>query len=334
MSDFKTFDFDKMSLKATMRLNAVWFDYIDVLRTLKALSKSAAVTPITYQLEDESYKLKPDDITIINDSAVFRWIDDLKRKETESTDIYDDLDRLRMFITHSVIPTMYRDHYYAEQNAIEEPEGPRIRSLTYNDTDVKFVIRNGEFWFVIADIRKATGYQTHATQIAKTIGEHCVSMEVVITSGGEQNVHIISLAGLKILADHGYKRSIKEFASYVTTWSDGFLSGSKSLCTAVPTETTPVEQKPTEPEQKPTETKHIQQESSNEDIKYIRTVISSIANAITDLLNDSDRILNASDRTQRSIDALLKSNPAALMQYYMNHPEMQETMRKIDLLDN
>lgn len=331
MSDFKTFDFDKMSLKAIMRLNAVWFDYIDVSRILKALSRSAVVTPFTYQLEDESYKLKPDDIIIINDSAVFRWIDDLKREETENADIYADLDRFRRFITHSVIPTMYRDHYYAEQNAIEEPEEPRIRSLTYNDTDVKFVIRNGELWFVIADIRKVTGYQTHATQIAKTIGEHCVSMEVVTTSGGEQKVHIISLAGLKILADHGYKRSIKEFASYVTTWSDGFLSG---LCTAVPTETTPIEQKPTEPEQKPTETEPIQQESSNEDIKYIRTVISSIAHAITDLLNDSDRILNASDRTQRSIDALLKSNPAALMQYYMNHPEMQETMRKIDLLDN
>ena len=313
----KEFYFDDYTIKAVMHINAVWFEVYSIRNVLTALGADSNVPSLSEPNCDEWYIPKKDDDRFINDSALFRWI---AMVDTGS----DDLSRFRRFISHSVIPTMYIQHF---ENKPSEPIGPRQSALTFNETEIKFIIEDGIFWFVVADMKKATGYQSPSTQIVKNIRSEYLAVKSVHTTGGDQNVHLISLDGMRELAAHCYKKEVKAFVEYINVWTDGFSAMHKDICITVPTETKPVETEPTEPEQKPTDTELIQNESVNEDIKYIRTAIASIASVVKDLHSTSDR-------TQRSVDALLKSSPAAMMQYYMNHPEMQETMRKIDRLDN
>lgn len=110
---FKELKFKDQSLRATIRINAVWFAYQDVSRILRSLYSDSAVqqaiAPMVHLTDDETFRVKTEDtdILVINDSAVFRWIE---RLNTEN-EFNENLDTFRRFISHSAIPTMYRDYY-------------------------------------------------------------------------------------------------------------------------------------------------------------------------------------------------------------------------------
>lgn len=70
-----------------------------------------------------------------------------------------------------------------------------ITAFTYNDHQVRVITRDGEPWFVAADIAKALGYSI-APAMVRSLADDEKGMQIVHTPGGDQKAAIISEAGL------------------------------------------------------------------------------------------------------------------------------------------
>lgn len=70
-----------------------------------------------------------------------------------------------------------------------------VTPFTYNDHQVRVVTRDGEPWFVAADIAKALGYSI-APAMVRSLADDEKGMQIVHTPGGDQKAAIISEAGL------------------------------------------------------------------------------------------------------------------------------------------
>lgn len=70
-----------------------------------------------------------------------------------------------------------------------------ITPFAYGDQQVRVVTRDGEPWFVAADIAKALGYSI-APAMVRSLADDEKGMQIVHTPGGDQKAAIISEAGL------------------------------------------------------------------------------------------------------------------------------------------
>lgn len=70
-----------------------------------------------------------------------------------------------------------------------------ITPFAYGDQQVRVVTRDGEPWFVAADIAKALGYSI-APAMVRSLADDEKGMQTVHTPGGDQKAAIISEAGL------------------------------------------------------------------------------------------------------------------------------------------
>lgn len=80
---------------------------------------------------------------------------------------------------------------------------------------VRIVVRNGEPWFVAADVAAALGYLT-AKDAARNLSEHQKGGHILPTLGGEQRVTIINESGLYRLVLRSRKPAAEQFSDWVT----------------------------------------------------------------------------------------------------------------------
>ena len=82
---------------------------------------------------------------------------------------------------------------------------------------VRIVVRNGEPWFVAADVAEALGYR-NAPDAARNLGEHQKASTQIVrsTSGGNPNVTIINESGLYRLVLRSRKPAAEQFSDWVT----------------------------------------------------------------------------------------------------------------------
>lgn len=80
---------------------------------------------------------------------------------------------------------------------------------------VRIVVRDGEPWFVAADVAAALGYLT-AKDAARNLSEHQKGGHILPTPGGEQRVTIINESGLYRLVLRSRKPEAEKFSDWVT----------------------------------------------------------------------------------------------------------------------
>lgn len=88
----------------------------------------------------------------------------------------------------------------------------------FNTHKVRVVMRDGEPWFVAADVAAALGYR-NAPDAARNLPDHQKSSTQIVrsTSGGNPNVTIISEGGLYRLVLRSRKPEAEAFTDWVTS---------------------------------------------------------------------------------------------------------------------
>lgn len=89
-----------------------------------------------------------------------------------------------------------------------------------NDACIKYVIQDGSFWFVLADIRYAAGCRPGANYIQEMISPENIRKTEVSRSGccGQTEVLVVNLAGLKEYKKTARKRSTIDVIEYIERW--------------------------------------------------------------------------------------------------------------------
>jgi prophage antirepressor-like protein len=92
----------------------------------------------------------------------------------------------------------------------------QVTPFSFNNSAVRVIIRDGEPWFVAADVAKALGYSS-----PKDAAEHLDDDEkgsaITRTPGGDQSVTVISESGLYALVLRSRKPEARKFAKWVTS---------------------------------------------------------------------------------------------------------------------
>lgn len=90
-----------------------------------------------------------------------------------------------------------------------------ITPFAYGDQQVRVVTRDGEPWFVAADIAKTLGYRI-APDMVRSLDEDEKGTQIVRTPGGHQQMTIISEAGLYSAIMRSRVEGAKAFKRWVT----------------------------------------------------------------------------------------------------------------------
>lgn len=90
-----------------------------------------------------------------------------------------------------------------------------ITPFAYGDQQVRVVTRDGEPWFVAADIAKTLGYRI-APDMVRSLDEDEKGTQIVRTPGGRQQMTIISEAGLYSAIVRSRVEGAKAFKRWVT----------------------------------------------------------------------------------------------------------------------
>lgn len=100
----------------------------------------------------------------------------------------------------------------AERNSVV---GASITPFTYNDHQVRVVTRDGEPWFVAADIAQVLGYRD-AANATRGLMEDEKGTQIVSTLKGDQRATIVSEAGLYSLILRSRVAGAQAFKRWVT----------------------------------------------------------------------------------------------------------------------
>ena len=90
-----------------------------------------------------------------------------------------------------------------------------------NDACIKYVIQDGSFWFVLADIRYAAGCRPGANYIQEMISPENIKKVQVSTRCGQSEVHVVNLAGLKEYKKTARKKSTIAVIDCIERWVEG-----------------------------------------------------------------------------------------------------------------
>ena len=90
-----------------------------------------------------------------------------------------------------------------------------MQVFKYEDNEVRTVERNGEVWWVLADVCRVLGLTTPA-KVAKRLDADEKGVNLIHTLGGDQNVTIISESGLYKVILRSDKPEAKKFTRWVT----------------------------------------------------------------------------------------------------------------------
>lgn len=85
----------------------------------------------------------------------------------------------------------------------------------FRDHSVRIIVRDGEPWFVAADVAEALCYR-NASDAARNLKDHQKGTQIVRTPGGDQKVTIITESGLYKLVLRSRKPEAEEFSDWVT----------------------------------------------------------------------------------------------------------------------
>ncbi|MBD7962164.1 BRO-N domain-containing protein [Comamonas avium] len=90
-------------------------------------------------------------------------------------------------------------------------------TFSFGTHNVRVVMRDGEPWFVAADVAEALGYR-NAPDAARNLGEHQKASTQIVrsTSGGNPNLTIINESGLYRLVLRSRKPEAEKFSDWVT----------------------------------------------------------------------------------------------------------------------
>lgn len=90
-----------------------------------------------------------------------------------------------------------------------------VTSFDFHSHAVRVVMRDGEPWFVAADVANVLGYR-NAPDAARSLPDHQKGTQIVRTPGGDQSMTIISEPGLYRLVLRSRKPEAEAFTDWVT----------------------------------------------------------------------------------------------------------------------
>jgi len=91
-----------------------------------------------------------------------------------------------------------------------------ITPFNFNSHDIRVIVRDGEPWFVAADVAGVLGYRD-ASNAGRVLDEDEKGTQIVSTLGGSQKLTIINESGLYALVMRSRKPEARKFAKWVTS---------------------------------------------------------------------------------------------------------------------
>lgn len=90
-----------------------------------------------------------------------------------------------------------------------------LEKFNYNGSEVRTVIKDGEPWFVAADVCKVLGY-SHTASALRKVDDLDKGVQSQHTPGGDQAVTIVNESGLYALIFGSKLQAAKDFKRWVT----------------------------------------------------------------------------------------------------------------------
>lgn len=92
---------------------------------------------------------------------------------------------------------------------------PSVTPFNFGAHAVRVVLRDGEPWFVAADVADALGYRD-AANAGRILADHQKGTHTMSTHGGEQRVIVVNESGLYRLVLRSRKPEAEKFSDWVT----------------------------------------------------------------------------------------------------------------------